>query len=314
VPATKGRYRRIVTTPAVTWADRHRAGVDALIALTFLVNSEIYPLIHSGTGSVAVHAVLGATACAPLVWARRSPVAVWAVSTVSALAAIVLLPSPGPLLGAPLVCILVVAMTKGRKISLQVAGASLATVVICAAAGWRPTNLTWANFVLPLLLIWGLWAVGDNFGVRRAYLGEPADKAARAEAERDVERERATAQERARIARELHDVVAHHVSVIAIQAGAARMLSESSGASDGAEGNSATLRSIELTARQALSWTSGCRAWTALVPHASSPGRVRPGQGVCSSSRHMTLTSTCTTRWRRALPVSCSRTSRRRTS
>ena len=59
---------------------------------------------------------------------------------------------------------------------------------------------------------------------RRAYLQEAQARAERAEAVRDREVALAAAQERARIARELHDVVAHHVSLIAVQSDAAATL------------------------------------------------------------------------------------------
>ena len=59
---------------------------------------------------------------------------------------------------------------------------------------------------------------------RRAYLQEAQARAERAEAVRDRELALAAAQERARIARELHDVVAHHVSLIAVQSDAAATL------------------------------------------------------------------------------------------
>ena len=259
-----------VGAPPVTWSDRHRAGLDALLACLLLVGSEIDPFLQKEAGPVAVHAVLGLTASLPIAWARKRPVAVWAVSAASAFVAVLLQVFSDQLLAAALVALFIVAMSCGRKTSLIVAGASCVGVVVAAGAG--PTKLTWADFVLPLVLISALWAVGDNFGVRRAYLGELADKAARAEAERDAARERATSEERARIARELHDVVAHHVSVIAIQAGAARMLNAGD-TSSGGEGAAATLRSIELEARQAL---GELRRLLGVLRHNGEPPELAP--------------------------------------
>jgi signal transduction histidine kinase len=82
---------------------------------------------------------------------------------------------------------------------------------------------------------------------RRAYLREAEDRAARAETERDRQAALAAARERTRIARELHDVVAHHVSLMAVQAEAASSLLPRQPAEAG--------RSVEIigdTARQAL--------------------------------------------------------------
>jgi signal transduction histidine kinase len=74
-------------------------------------------------------------------------------------------------------------------------------------------------------------------------------KTARADAERGAEMQRAASEERSRIARELHDVVAHHVSVIAVQAGAARMLAEKDGNLTAAH---QALAAVEASAREAL--------------------------------------------------------------
>ena len=66
------------------------------------------------------------------------------------------------------------------------------------------------------------WLLGDSIGSRRAYVHEIEEKAARLERERETDARRIVAEEQARIARELHDVVAHALSVIVVQAGAAQ--------------------------------------------------------------------------------------------
>jgi signal transduction histidine kinase len=66
------------------------------------------------------------------------------------------------------------------------------------------------------------WVFGDRARTRQAYLSQLEERAARLERDQQDHARRAAEAERARIARELHDVVAHNVSVIAVQAGAAR--------------------------------------------------------------------------------------------
>ena len=91
------------------------------------------------------------------------------------------------------------------------------------------------------------WAWGRLTRVRRAYLVELEDRAARLERERDAKAQVAVAAERARIARELHDVVAHNVSVMIVQAdGAAYVLDNSPQQAKEALGT------IASTGRQAL--------------------------------------------------------------
>jgi signal transduction histidine kinase len=63
-----------------------------------------------------------------------------------------------------------------------------------------------------------IWILGDSMRYRRGYYAALEDKATRLEAERSAQAKVAAAAERARIARELHDVVAHHVSVMVVQA------------------------------------------------------------------------------------------------
>ncbi|MYW70271.1 sensor histidine kinase [Streptomyces sp. SID8379] len=91
------------------------------------------------------------------------------------------------------------------------------------------------------------WVLGDSLRTRRAYLAELEERAARLEKEREAQSKVAVAAERARIARELHDVVAHNVSVMVVQAdGAAYVLDT---APDQAK---KALETISGTGRQAL--------------------------------------------------------------
>jgi signal transduction histidine kinase len=100
------------------------------------------------------------------------------------------------------------------------------------------------------------WLIGDNVRVRRAYIAELEARAEQLERQQATEAQRAVDGERTRIARELHDVVAHHVSVIAVQAGAARMVADQRAAPPGRgmprSMSDDMLASIESTARQAL--------------------------------------------------------------
>ena len=70
------------------------------------------------------------------------------------------------------------------------------------------------------------WLLGDATRIRRLYAGTLEERAQRLERERDERAERAVREERERIARELHDVVTHHVSVMVIQAGGAMRVIE----------------------------------------------------------------------------------------
>lgn len=91
------------------------------------------------------------------------------------------------------------------------------------------------------------WVLGDSIRTRRAYLAQLEERAARLEKEREAQSKVAVAAERARIARELHDVVAHNVSVMVVQADGAAYVMDT--APDQAR---KALETISGTGRQAL--------------------------------------------------------------
>ncbi|MGW1010515.1 sensor histidine kinase [Streptomyces termitum] len=91
------------------------------------------------------------------------------------------------------------------------------------------------------------WVLGDSLRTRRAYFAQLEERAARLEQEREAQAKVAVAAERARIARELHDVVAHNVSVMVVQADGAAYVMDSS-----PETAKQALETIAGTGRQAL--------------------------------------------------------------
>ena len=174
---------------------------------------------------------------AALWWRRRHPVPVLAVIFAGQVAQLALgLPSDpsGPALVFAVYAVSVYDRTTAR---LWVAGAAIALIIVGVALiviGAFPGG---REILIPVgaTSLVG-WVIGAYIRSRRDFL---ADLVARHE----QAREQATEDERLRIARELHDVVAHNVSVIAIQAGAARV---------SGNGGAEALLSIETTARDTL--------------------------------------------------------------
>jgi signal transduction histidine kinase len=141
-----------------------------------------------------------------------------------------------------------VAVTLRRAEALAAAALAAGVVLLVVAQDgtrqWGLAVTDAAGFAGAVLL------VGLYVGTRRAYLAELRDRARRLERERDASSALAAAEERARIAREMHDSVAHHLTVIvALSDGALRAVTRSP-----AEACDA-IRDLSGTARQALSET-----------------------------------------------------------
>src|SRR4051794_31054861 len=154
----------------------------------------------------------------PLAFRRVRPVAVLAVTLVAGiLFNAAFAASPTLPLGV-VVALYTVAASCDRPISARAAlvvGVTLPLPILIAG------DFKVESAVLPLALTAGAWMLGDNLRTRRAYLGELEAKAVRLEHEREEDARRAVERERARIARELHDVISHNVSVMVVQAAAA---------------------------------------------------------------------------------------------
>jgi signal transduction histidine kinase len=167
-------------------------------------------------GAAAVALVLVQTL--PLAWRRRRPLA---VSLVTGLATAAYGLAPWPDLAMPIpiggvVGMYSVAAWGGRR-AARFSGLVAAVVsVVTISLPRTDADLVDAAFVS--LALAGAWLLGDRARVQRALAAEAQERAMRLEREREGEARRAVASERARIARELHDVVAHHVSMMVVQA------------------------------------------------------------------------------------------------
>jgi signal transduction histidine kinase len=143
-----------------------------------------------------------------------------AAATVHFAGASTILPATPVDLAAPLT-LYTVAMTARRPaVSRLALAAALATAVPLAAAYQSPWG-NWGGPLLPPVLLALAWFAGDAARARHAHLAGLEQRAAALARERDQQAELAAAAERARIARELHDAVAHALAVIVLQAQAA---------------------------------------------------------------------------------------------
>jgi signal transduction histidine kinase len=195
--------------------------------------------------------VLDLALVVPLVWRRRFPVQVFAIQALIALAQWAF----GVRLSADialLVSLYTVATTQSRRIAVT-ALAVLEGGVVLAAVRFAPAGDTVGSLVFLSGLVVAAYFLGTSVRNRRAYLGALVDRAARAELERDQQARLAATAERTRIARELHDIVAHSLTVVVTLAEAATASAESDPrAAQAAMGQVATTGRAALTEMRRL--------------------------------------------------------------
>ncbi|NRQ36669.1 sensor histidine kinase [Nonomuraea sp. NN258] len=212
------------------WTREHPVVADGLLAVLLAVISLIALFARARAegmprpDALAVGLVLVITL--PLAWRRRHPF--WINMGVGGMSA-VYGATPYPDLVTPVALSGVVALYSmvawcGRTASM-VAGAVTGVLVVLLHV-LPDTDGDLLDFSFTALLLVSAWVLGDRTRIRRAYTGELEARAVLLARERDFEARRAVAAERARIARELHDVVAHHVSMMVVQAEAGPVVAE----------------------------------------------------------------------------------------
>jgi signal transduction histidine kinase len=223
--------------------------VDVTVALVACVGTVLQLALGGGIqGSAWVNAIGAAGATLPIAVRRRWPLgAVLAVGVAvtlqEALGGDLLENTLAPIFSFPLVVYGVAAYCDRRR--------AFAGLVFALTLVWLVVliadNSEGGDYLFTALLVFGPWLVGRIVAARVELAVELRDKADRLEREQEKQAQLAVAHERARIARELHDVVAHNVSVMVVQAAAARRMIDH----DASKAKEA-LASVEQTGRSAL--------------------------------------------------------------
>ncbi len=205
--------------------DRAPGTVDAVGVV--LVAATALPLLARRTAPLAAGLAVGVVAVATLPWDAVTP-------TVSA-AMLIAVYSAGAY------------AERGRGVTVL---AVMAVVTMIYVVAYADQDLYAAGYdaAFTILGLVGVWGIGRTLRTRRLYTAELEDRTSRLERTRAAEVRVALADQRSQIARELHDVVAHHVSVMTVQAAGARRALDRH-----PESTREALMSIESTGRAALS-------------------------------------------------------------
>jgi len=212
VAGARDTLRRMSWAPPAWLRRPSERSVD--VALTGVV---AIPVLAGSFGSAQARqhpllGLLGLLPVLPLLIRRQRPVVALALVLLTGF----LVPGQGSFLLAALICLYTIAATHSARVTLAASVAAVAAFVLhrlvwerLGSAGDLPT---------PVIACAAAVALGRYSAARRASIAALRDRAERLDRERELLAERAVAEERVRLANELHDVVAHNVSLIVVQA------------------------------------------------------------------------------------------------
>lgn len=215
--------------------------VDVGIASAFVLLVAAEALLSPAVRSPALHLTVAGLAMASLAWRRSLPVLVAGAVMSSNLAV-----NPDGQFSTLLAMVLV-AYTCGADADAPWSQVGLAVVVVPFLGSLALDDLEPSDVAAALVFLVGPWAVGVAMRQRAQRASEAEARARRLEQEREQQVTAAAAAERTRIARELHDIVSHSLSVITIQSQAVRRR-----LAPDQVGEAQDLAAVEATARGAL--------------------------------------------------------------
>lgn len=232
---------------------RHPTGVDSFWAVVLFGFSVLWAGAEKDIGveQTVVSLVVVLLLSSTVALRRRAPEKMLLLTAVLGVVQLVTDVGVNPGDFAMLALIYTVAARGGPRWAIRLGLIGGLAAAPLAALRWPTTeaSLTGQVFLTVVLTVPFVlaWVLGDSIRTRRAYFAELEERATRLEKEREAQAKVAVAAERARIARELHDVVAHNVSVMVVQAdGAAYVLDTAP------EQARQALETISGTGRQAL--------------------------------------------------------------
>lgn len=245
-----GREAPPRTGPFTRWPRISDATLAALAFIAEVIGIVIQSANETGRfrlGLVAdvplgVYLLLAVSSVA-LFWRRRHPLPVLTVTLAASVMWDMLAYDLGPSLA-----ILISLYGAGRYLDeSRTSVLSLGVAMVVAVADDLLEGEDAPVIGLSLALVFGAWYLGRRAKSRREYLALLEERAEYLERERVAQVEQAAAEERTRIARELHDLVAHRVSMITVQAGAAQTVA----GTDPARAMRA-MEAVEVAGREAL--------------------------------------------------------------
>ena len=244
-PSLDGAPRQL-RGPFTRWPRAADAVLAVVVLLATVFVSSDDPdqdLVVRAVGDIPIAGyIVISVAGGALYWRRHRPLIVLGVS----LAGLALSTGLGysfDLFGLPIALYSVGRYATNDRSSYIGVGGAIAVAAIGDLIDAQPTaDIGGAIFILSLV-----WYIGRRIRIRGDYLTLLHERAAQTEREQAAAARRAVAEERTRIARELHDVVAHRVTLMTVQAGAAKTV-----AGDDPEGALRAMEAVEQAGRQAL--------------------------------------------------------------
>jgi signal transduction histidine kinase len=216
------------STPA---SKRHDRLIDAGIAVAAFAAS--LPLLvvgdtrlsgHGG-GLIALAILLTALTSLPLIARRRAPLLVFVLTALASIALRAIAEPSGPPIGPTVALYTLAAAGEGSRAGTRRTLALVVTFLLAHVAAGGLSNAD-VGLLFGVLLWGGTWLAGDRARLRAERMAELEDRALRAEREAERERLLAVAEERMRIARDLHDSAGHAINVILVHAGLGRLRTE----------------------------------------------------------------------------------------